>query len=98
MSEPPASPPRPLEVWGPVATMGWGALLTLLVFVGVQGVVVSLLVLTVPQVVDRGVELDGDLAGLAILASAGVGLTAIAGAAGLARGAPVADYLALRWP
>ncbi len=71
-------------------------LLTLLVF-GVQVAVASAILVARPAIVERDV-VDGDLLGAPILVSAVLGLAAIAGIVALARGAPLARYLALRWP
>ncbi len=87
----------PARVWGPAATLGWGALLTLVTFQA-QLVVAWLVVRLAPRAIERGASMDGDLLGAPVLASAALGLPAIAAVIALARGAPLPRYLALAWP
>lgn len=84
------------SVWGPAATLGWGALLTLLVL-GAQIFTGAILLAVAPRAIDRGVRLDGDLVGAPILASALAGLAAVALVVAL-KGGSIREYLALRWP
>ncbi len=87
----------PRAFWGPLATLGWGALLTLFISGGVPIAVAFVLLSASPGIIGDARVADGDLLAAATVGSALLGLPAIAGIAALAHGARVRDYLGLRW-
>jgi membrane protease YdiL (CAAX protease family) len=80
-----------------VATLGWGLLLVLFL-VGVQLGAGLALTRGVPGLVPRPWAYDGDLVGVPAMASAVLGLPAIAGVIALGRRTTVREALALAWP